>query len=142
MSVTLIPASNRKFESTPWGWIDTICNENNRCLRTIFVKGGQHTEMCRHAERDITLICDEGQIAVEYLMDTPASQLAYVTSARSHVLSCGMAVRIPPGAWYRIIGLEDAYLWSSSSYCDDADCEVFEGFASPQLPDVTSPDEV
>ena len=141
MSVTLIPGNSRKYESTPWGWIDTICNENNRCLRTIFVKGGQHTEMCRHAERDITLICDEGQVAIEYLADTPESQLAYVTSARSQILSCGMAVHISPDTWYRLVGLEDSYLWSSSNCCDDADREVFEGLATKQIPNMVSPDE-
>ena len=128
MSVRLILPGSREWQSTAWGWIDTIHNslEQNRSLRALFVKGGQSTEMHRHAQRDVTFVCDDGQVAVEYLLKTPHSALEHTTNFGAHVLSHGMAVHIPANTWHRIVGIEDAYLWASSGFCDDTDREVLE----------------
>jgi len=131
MTVTLIHPQGRTFVSKPWGWEDWLYNDEELDLgmKRLFIKAGRACSMHRHPIKEEVIMCDSGALVVEFLTKTPNSQMEFMTALRSHVLGPGMGVHVAPGAWHRLVAMEDTYLYEAGTFHRDSDSERLERYA-------------
>jgi len=146
MAVEIIEDGKRKFVSKPWGWEDWILNDRhaNLCQKVLFVKAGQHTSIHRHLKKDEVITCDSGMLTIEYiwgnagtLIPAEVHMLVYVQRVR---LLPGMAVRVRPGEWHRLIGQHDSYAYEASTFHSDDDVERISEWAEAFGPKLSEED--
>jgi len=116
-----------KFVPKPWGWENFIYadGEYNLIVKTVFVKGGHATEISCLADVDIVLSCTSGHMAVEWFTKKPATSAEYSINLRTVECRPGAALLIAEDTYYRIVAIEDTYVYVTSGYVDEDQMHLF-----------------